>query len=72
VQNRVGIQIVELNPIREEKPAKKGMWGKRESLQQESHKNYPESRRRPGNNLGTGGERFYRGVLEKTHLLGLR
>jgi hypothetical protein len=72
VQNHVGIQIVELNPIREEKPAKEGMRGKRESPQQESHKNYPESRRRPGNNLGTGGERFRRGVLEKTHLLGLR
>jgi hypothetical protein len=72
VKNRVGIQIVELNPIHEEKPAKEGMRGKRESPQQESHENYPESGGRPGNNLGTGGERFRRGVLEKTHLLGLR
>jgi hypothetical protein len=58
VKNRVGIQIMELNPIREEKPAKEGVWGKRESPQQESRENYLESRRRPRDNLGTGGERF--------------
>jgi hypothetical protein len=29
VQNRIGIQIMELNPIHEEKPAKEGMRGKR-------------------------------------------
>jgi hypothetical protein len=72
VKNRVGIQIMELNPICEKKPVKEGMRGKRESPQQESHENYPESRRRPGNNPGTSGERFRRGVLDKAHLLGLR
>jgi hypothetical protein len=72
VKNRVGIQIVDLHPICEEKPVKEGMRGKRESPQQESHENYPESRGRPGTNIGTGGERFRRSVLEKSHLLGLR
>jgi hypothetical protein len=72
VKNRVGIQIMELNPIHEKKPMKEDMWGKREPPQQESHENYPESRRRPGNNLETGGERFRRSVIEKSHLLNLR
>jgi hypothetical protein len=69
---KIGIQIVEMNPVRKENPVKEGMRGKRESPQQESYENYPESKRRPGNNLGTGGERFRRGVIEKTHLLSLR
>jgi hypothetical protein len=29
VQNHIGIQIMELNPVREEKAAKEGMRGKR-------------------------------------------
>jgi hypothetical protein len=29
VQNRIGIQIMKLNPIREEKATKKRVWGKR-------------------------------------------
>jgi hypothetical protein len=71
VKNRVGIQIVELNPVGKEKAAEKWMRGKRQTPQQKGDKNYPESEGWPGNDLWAGGERFRRRVLQKTHFLGL-
>jgi hypothetical protein len=71
VKNRVGIQVVELNPVGKEKAAEKGMRGKRQTPQQKGNENYPESEGWPGNDLRAGGERFRRRVLQETHLLGL-
>jgi hypothetical protein len=71
VKDGVGIQIMQLNPISKEKTAEERMRGKRQTPQQEGDENYPESRRRPGNDLRAGGERFYRRVLQEAHLLGL-
>jgi hypothetical protein len=43
VQNRVGIQIMELNPIRKEKAAKKRVRRKRKSSEEEGKKDYLEA-----------------------------
>jgi hypothetical protein len=71
VKDSVGIQIMELNPISKEKTADERIWGKRQTPQQEGDENYPESRRRPGNDLRAGGERLRQRVLQEAHLLGL-
>jgi hypothetical protein len=71
VKNRIGIQIMELNPVNEKETTEERMWGKRQTPQQESDENYPESKWWPGNDLRTGGERFHQRVLQKAHLLGL-
>jgi hypothetical protein len=71
VKDGIGIQIMELNPISEKKTAEERMRGKRQTPQQEGDENYPESRRRPGNDFRAGGERLRRRVLQEAHLLGL-
>jgi hypothetical protein len=62
---------MELNPISKKKTVEERMRGKRQTQQQEGNKNYPESRRRPGNDFRAGGERLRRRVLQEAHLLGL-
>jgi hypothetical protein len=71
VKDCVGIQIMKLNPVSEKEAAEERMRGKRQTPQQKGNEKYPESRRRPGNDLRAGGERFRRRVLQKAHLLGL-
>jgi hypothetical protein len=71
VKDRIGIQVVELNPVSKKKTAEERMRGKRQTPQQEGNEDYPESRRRPGNDLRAGGERLRRRVLQESHLLGL-
>jgi hypothetical protein len=71
VEDGIGIQIMELNPISKKKTAEERMRRKRQTPQQEGNKNYPESRRRPGNDLRAGGKRLRRRVLQEAHLLGL-
>jgi hypothetical protein len=71
VKNRVGIQVVELNPISKEKTTEKRMRGKGQTPQQKGDEYYPEAVGWPGNDLRAGGERFRRRVLQQTHLLGL-
>jgi hypothetical protein len=71
VKDCVGIQIMELNPVSEKEAAEERMQGKRQTPQQKGDEKYPESRRRPRNDLRAGGERFRRRVLQKAHLLGL-
>jgi hypothetical protein len=56
VEDGIGIQIMELNPISKKKTAEERMRRKRQTPQQEGNKNYPESRRRPGNDLRDGGK----------------
>jgi hypothetical protein len=56
VQNRIGIQIMELNLIRKEKAAKKRVRGKRKSSEDESKKDYLEAWGRLGDDLWTDGE----------------
>jgi hypothetical protein len=56
VQNNIGIQIMELNPIRKEKVAKKRVRGKRKSSEDDSKKDYPEAWGRSRDDLWTGGE----------------
>jgi hypothetical protein len=56
VKDGIGIQVMELNPVSEKKTAEERMRGKRQTPQQESDKDYPESEGWPGNDLRTGGE----------------
>jgi hypothetical protein len=70
MKNGVGIQVVELNPIRKQKATKKRMKGKRESPEEECEEHYPEACRWSGNDFWTGDENFRRIVLQKTDLLG--
>jgi hypothetical protein len=72
VQNRIGIQIMELNPIRKEKAVKKRVRGKRKSPEDESKKDYPEAWGRPGDDLWTRGEGLRRIILQNADLLGAR
>jgi hypothetical protein len=62
---------MELNPVSKKEAAEERMRRKRQTPQQKGNKDYPESRRRPGDDLRAGGERFRRRVLQKAHLLGL-
>jgi hypothetical protein len=63
---------VELNPICEQKAAKKRMDGKRESPEKECEEEYPESWRWPRYDLRTGGENFRWVILQQANLLGVR
>jgi hypothetical protein len=72
VQNRIGIQIMELNPICKEKTTKKRVRWKRHPSEHKGKKNYPEAWRPPGDDLWTGDERLRRIVLENADLLGVR
>jgi hypothetical protein len=56
VKDGIGIQVMELNPVSKKKTAKERMRGKRQTPQQESDEDYPESERWPGNDLRAGGE----------------
>jgi hypothetical protein len=71
MQNRIGIQIMELNPIRKEKAAKKGVRRKRETSEDEGKEDYPEAWRRPGDDFRTDDEALRRIILENTDLLGV-
>jgi hypothetical protein len=71
MQNRIGIQIVELNPIRKKKAVKKGMRRKRETSEDEGKEDYPEAWWRLGDYFRTGGEALRRIVLENADLLGV-
>jgi hypothetical protein len=71
VKDRIGIQVMELNPVSKEKTAEERMQGKRQTPQQEGNEDYPESRRRPGNDLRASGKQLRRHVLQESHLLSL-
>jgi hypothetical protein len=60
VKDGIGIQVVELNPVGKKKATEERMRGKGQSPQQKGNEDYPESRRRSGNNLRAGGERIRR------------
>jgi hypothetical protein len=70
VQNCVGIQIMELNPVCKEKTTKKRVRRKRKSPEEEGKKDYPEAWGRPGDNLRTNGEGFRWVILQNANLLG--
>jgi hypothetical protein len=61
---------MELNPVRNEKAAKKGVRRKRKSPEEEGEKDYPEAWRRPRKDLRTGGEGFRWVILQNANLLG--
>jgi hypothetical protein len=71
MQNRVGIQVMELNPIRKEKAANKGVRRKRESSEDEGKEDYPEAWRWPGDDFWTDDEGLRRIILENANLLGV-
>jgi hypothetical protein len=71
VKDGIGIPVVELIPVSKKKTTEEWMRGKRQTPQQEGDEDYPESRRRPGNDLRAGSERLHRRVLQEAHLLGL-
>jgi hypothetical protein len=70
VQDGVGIQIVKLNPIGEEKPAEERMRGERKPLEEKSKEKYPEARGWPGNDFRSGDENFHRIILQDADFLG--
>jgi hypothetical protein len=72
VENSVGIQIMELNPISKEETPKERMRGKRKPSKEKSEKNYPEARRWPGYDFWDGGENLRRIILQEADLLGAR
>jgi hypothetical protein len=72
MQNHIGIQIKELNPIRKEKAAKKRVRGKRKSSEDEGKEDYSEAWGRPGDDLWTGDEGLRRIILENADLLDVR
>jgi hypothetical protein len=72
MQNCIGIQIMELNPICKEKAAEKRVRRKRKSSEDESKEDYPEAWGRPGDDLWTGGEGLRRVILGNADLLGIR
>jgi hypothetical protein len=72
VQDGVGIQIVKLNPVSKKKTSEERMWGKRKLPGKECEEEYPESWRRPGCYLCTGGNNFRRIILQQANLLGAR
>jgi hypothetical protein len=47
---------MKLNPVSEKEATEERMRGKRQTPQQKGDEKYPESRRRPGNDLRAGGE----------------
>jgi hypothetical protein len=71
VKDGIGIQIMQLNPVGKKKTTEERMRGKGQTPQQESDEDYPESRRRSGDDLRAGSERLRRRVLQETHLFGL-
>jgi hypothetical protein len=71
MQNCIGIQIMELNPVRKEKAANKRVRRKRESSEDEGKEEYPEAWQRPGDNFWTGDEGLHRIILENADLLGV-
>jgi hypothetical protein len=70
VQNRVGIQIMELNLIRKKKTAKKRVRRKRKSPEEEGEKDYPEAWGRPVDDLWTCSEGFHQIILRNANFLG--
>jgi hypothetical protein len=72
VENSIGIQIIELNPVSKQKTSEERMRGKRKSSKEKSEKDYPEARRWPGYDFRTGGENLHRIVLQEADLLGAR
>jgi hypothetical protein len=70
VQDGVGIQIVKLNPVGEEKPTEERMRGKRKPPEEKIKEKYPEARRWPGNDLRSGDENFHRIIPQDAVFLG--
>jgi hypothetical protein len=69
VENSVGIQIIELNPVSKEKTPEERMRGKRKPSKEKSEKDYPKARRWPGYDFRTGGENLRWIVLQEADLL---
>jgi hypothetical protein len=72
VKDSVGIQIVKLNSIREEKTPKERMRGKQKPPKEKCKKDYLETHGWTGNDLRTGGDDFHRIILQNADLLGAR
>jgi hypothetical protein len=72
VENSVGVQIVELNPVSKEKTSEERMRGKRKPSKEKSEKDYPEACRWPGYDFRTGGENLRWIVLQEADLLSSR
>jgi hypothetical protein len=70
VQNSIGIQIVNLNPISKKETSKERIQGERELPKEECEEKYPEARRWPGYDFWTSGENFCQIILQDTDLLG--
>jgi hypothetical protein len=63
VENSVGIQIMELNPISKKETPEERMRRKRKPSKEKSEKNYPKVRRWMGYDFQASGENFRRIIL---------
>jgi hypothetical protein len=72
VDNSIGIQIMELNPVSKEETPEERMRGKRKPSKEKSEKNYPEARRWSGYDLRADGENLRGIILQEADLLGAR
>jgi hypothetical protein len=72
VENGVGIQIMELNPISKEETLEERMRGKRKPSKEKSKKDYPEARRWPRYDFWAGGENLRWIILQEADLLAAR
>jgi hypothetical protein len=72
MENSVGIQTVELNPVSKEETSEERMWRERKPSKEKGEKDYPEARRWPGYDFRAGGENLRRIVLQEADLLGTR
>jgi hypothetical protein len=71
VQNGIGIQIMELNPICEKKPAEEFMRGKRKPSENESKEEYPESSGWPRDDFWSADADIHRVILQNADLHGI-
>jgi hypothetical protein len=72
VENSVGIQIMELNPVSKEETPEERMRRKRKPSKEKSEKNYPKSHRWTGYDFWASGENLRRIILQEADLLGVR
>jgi hypothetical protein len=72
VENSVGIQIMELNPICKEETPEERMRRKQKPSKEKCEKNYLETRRWTGNDFRAGGKNRRWVILQEADFLGIR
>jgi hypothetical protein len=71
VENSVGIQIMDLNPVRKEETPEESMRRKQKPSKEKIKKNYPEARRWTGYDFWASSENLYQIILQEADFLGV-